>query len=283
MGKTSKDKRDIYYRLAKEQGWRARSAFKLLQIDERFNIFEGVNKVVDLCAAPGSWSQVLSRKLKEKDGAKIVAVDLQPMSPIEGVICLQGDITSKDTADEIISHFDGQKADLVVCDGAPDVTGLHDLDEFVQSQLLVAAFNISSFVMHRGASFVAKIFRGRDSDLIFHQFQCFFETVHLAKPRSSRNSSVEAFVVAQNYQPPAEFEPHLINPLMSGDFSALNELELDPKSRCIVPFMACGDLDGWDSDRSYSLDENYKYTEPVRPPTEPAYKEALDKKRKGQI
>ena len=142
---------------------------------------------------------MLSRKLKEKDGAKIVAVDLQPMSPIEGmrknqaknlvcfrlcilgVICLQGDITSKDTADEIISHFDGQKADLVVCDGAPDVTGLHDLDEFVQSQLLVAAFNISSFVMHRGASFVAKIFRGRDSDLIFHQFQCFFETVHLAK------------------------------------------------------------------------------------------------------
>jgi len=85
MGKTSKDKRDIYYRLAKEQGWRARSAFKLLQIDERFNIFEGVNKVVDLCAAPGSWSQVLSRKLKEKDGAKIVAVDLQPMSPIEGI------------------------------------------------------------------------------------------------------------------------------------------------------------------------------------------------------
>ena len=94
---------------------------------------------------------------------------------------MQGDITSKDTADEIISHFDGQKADLVVCDGAPDVTGLHDLDEFVQSQLLVAAFNISSFVMHRGATFVAKIFRGRDSDLIFHQFQCFFETVHLAK------------------------------------------------------------------------------------------------------
>ena len=90
-------------------------------------------------------------------------------------------------------------------------------------------------------------------------------------------------MVAQNYQPPADFEPNFINPLMSGDFSALNELQLDPKSRCIVPFMACGDLDGWDSDRSYSLDENYKYTEPVRPPTEPAYKEALDKKRKGQI
>ena len=69
----------------------------------------------------------------------------------------------------------------MVCDGAPDVTGLHDLDEFVQSQLLVAAFNISTFVMKENATFVAKIFRGRDSDLIFHQFQCFFKTVHLAK------------------------------------------------------------------------------------------------------
>ena len=95
MGRTSKDKRDIYYRRAKEEGWRARSAFKLLQIDESFNLFEGVNKVVDLCAAPGSWSQVLSRKLI-KDGennTKIVAVDLQAMAPLPGVIQIQGDIT----------------------------------------------------------------------------------------------------------------------------------------------------------------------------------------------
>ena len=86
MGKTSKDKRDIYYRLAKEQGWRARSAFKLLQIDERFEIFKGVDRVVDLCAAPGSWSQVLSKKLADNPKGKIVAVDLQPMAPIEGKI-----------------------------------------------------------------------------------------------------------------------------------------------------------------------------------------------------
>lgn len=84
MGKTSKDKRDIYYRLAKEQGWRARSAFKLLQIDERFDIFNGIDRVVDLCAAPGSWSQVLSKKLANNPNGKIVAVDLQPMAPING-------------------------------------------------------------------------------------------------------------------------------------------------------------------------------------------------------
>lgn len=147
MGKVSKDKRDIYYRKAKEQGWRARSAFKLLQIDQKFNIFDGVTRAVDLCAAPGSWSQVLSRKLylgeeidiKEKvnifgdvtpdepkkeyvknEHVKIVAVDLQPMAPLPGIIQIQGDITKYSTAQEIIKHFEGEKADLVVCDGAPD-------------------------------------------------------------------------------------------------------------------------------------------------------------------
>eukprot|EP00803_Ostreobium_quekettii_P003021 evm.model.scf_1106.5 EVM.evm.TU.scf_1106.5 scf_1106:50476-52035(+) len=137
MGRASKDKRDIYYRKAKEEGWRARSAYKLLQIDDAFGILNNVRNVVDLCAAPGSWSQVLSRRLYlpgKKSGStdlpKIVAVDLQPMAPVEGVIQIQGDITSEVTAKEVIDHFDGGRADLVVCDGAPDVTGLHDLDEY---------------------------------------------------------------------------------------------------------------------------------------------------------
>ena len=99
MGRSSKDKRDVYYRLAKEGGWRARSAFKLLQLNDDFNLFTGVKRVVDLCAAPGSWSQVLSRKLieeredKEAEDVKIVAVDLQAMAPLPGVTQIQGDIT----------------------------------------------------------------------------------------------------------------------------------------------------------------------------------------------
>jgi tRNA (cytidine32/guanosine34-2'-O)-methyltransferase len=130
-------KRDIFYRLAKEEGWRARSAYKLLHIDEEFDILSNVSNVVDLCAAPGSWSQLLQRNLifqGKKHGTmtaeqlknlntKIVAVDLQVMAPLEGVIQIQGDITKEQTAMEIIHHFDGKLADLVVCDGAPDVTG----------------------------------------------------------------------------------------------------------------------------------------------------------------
>ena len=152
MGKFGKDKRDIYYRLAKEEGYRARSAYKLLQIDDRFHVLQGVKRCVDLCAAPGSWSQVLSRRLHadksgQDDDVKIVAVDLQAMAPIPGVIQLQGDITNHSTAAAIINHFDGLTADLVVCDGAPDVTGLHDIDTYIQAELLLAAVNITTHII----------------------------------------------------------------------------------------------------------------------------------------
>ena len=260
MGRKSRDKRDIYYRRAKEIGFRARSAFKLLQLDEEFGLFEGVERAVDLCAAPGSWSQVLSRRLCQPQASaaasggaegpstsaaaaaaappaaprpaqpgrwrirphseaetaarveaaraedvKVVAVDLQEMSPIEGVVQLQGDITSKATADAIINIFAGRHADLVVCDGAPDVTGLHDMDEFVQAQLLLAALNITTHVLREGGAFVAKIFRGRDITLLYSQLKVFFDDVSCCKPKSSRNSSIEAFVVCQGYRPPAGY------------------------------------------------------------------------------
>ncbi|XP_042411188.1 putative tRNA (cytidine(32)/guanosine(34)-2'-O)-methyltransferase isoform X4 [Zingiber officinale] len=244
MGKASKDKRDIYYRKAKEEGWRARSAFKLLQIDEEFNIFEGVKRVVDLCAAPGSWSQVLSRKLyvpaklssasRDADLPLIVAIDLQPMAPIEGVIQVQGDITNARTAEVVIRHFDGCKADLVVCDGAPDVTGLHDMDEFVQSQLILAVEN--SLQKYSG-------------------LKLFFSQVTFAKPKSSRNSSIDC---------------------RSG--------WLEGPNKVYIPFLACGDLNGYDSDRSYPLPSSsegglYKSLDPVQPPIAPPYKTALELKK----
>ena len=164
-----------------------------------------MRRVVDLCAAPGSWSQVVSRKLFTGDaardaGKKAVAIDLQQMAPIDNVVTLQGDITSMATVKEVLSHFEGQLVDLVICDGAPDVTGMHDLDEFVQAQLILAALNITTHLLRPGGAFVAKIFRGKDITLLYSQLDCFFEHVTSAKPRSSRNSSIEAFVVCQGYR-----------------------------------------------------------------------------------
>uniref|UniRef100_H3ANP9 Putative tRNA (cytidine(32)/guanosine(34)-2'-O)-methyltransferase n=1 Tax=Latimeria chalumnae TaxID=7897 RepID=H3ANP9_LATCH len=338
MGRSSKDKRDIYYRLAKEEGWRARSAFKLLQLDQEFNLFQGVRRAVDLCAAPGSWSQVLSRKLnfqepiltrgggcpiyligtsqsgcnltngfcgseptnifvlfirqvqkldeyvtiyvhkythtsgtqlipapssttepnRGDDGksseVKIVAVDLQAMAPLPGVIQIQGDITKVSTAQEIIRHFEGQSADLVVCDGAPDVTGLHDIDEYIQAQLLLAAVinEPRSLILRVQMCCCFQIFRGKDITLLYSQLKIFFSEVTCAKPRSSRNSSIEAFVVCQGYSPPEGYIPNMSNPLLDYCYDVdFNQLE--GPNRVIVPFLACGDLSAYDSDRTYPL------------------------------
>lgn len=286
MGRSSKDKRDVYYRLAKEEGWRARSAFKLLQINEEFDIFTGVTKAVDLCAAPGSWSQVLSRKLRANtenpDEVKIVAVDLQAMAPLPGVIQLQGDITEVTTAQKIISHFEGEKADLVVCDGAPDVTGLHDIDEYIQAELLLSALNITTHVLKDGGTYIAKIFRGKDVTLLYAQLKLFFEHVTVAKPRSSRNSSIESFVVCRGFSPPEGYKPFMF----TGSMKDL-EVTIDEPNRSIVPFVICGDLDGFDSDRTYPLEldkhESYEFCEPVQPPIDPPYKVANAMKKHNKL
>ncbi|KAJ1914671.1 tRNA (uridine-2'-O-)-methyltransferase trm7 [Tieghemiomyces parasiticus] len=284
MGKTSKDKRDIYYRLAKEQGWRARSAFKLIQIDEEYGIFDGVTRAVDLCAAPGSWSQVLSTRLTdgtERSAAPIVAIDLQAMAPLPGVVQIQGDITKRATAEQVISHFAGAQADLVVCDGAPDVTGLHDMDEYIQAQLLLAALNITTHVLRPGGTFVAKIFRGRDITLLYAQLRIFFGRVSCAKPRSSRNSSIESFVVCQDYAPPAGYVPDMARPLLDLAYETDNSV-VGPH-RIIAPFVACGDLAGFDADKTYpsqiNTSSDYVPKGPLQTPINPPYQTALDLKR----
>lgn len=378
MGKSSKDKRDAYYRLAKEQNWRARSAFKLIQIDEQFDLFSyqeptKCTRVVDLCAAPGSWSQVLSRVLikgesfgrrawmekmeklseevkldailaanpqaindlgidslsiEDKDNqsrpllqprpnVKIVAIDLQPMAPLEGIIQIQADITHPTTVNKLLSALnpstleeDYQLVDLVISDGAPDVTGLHDLDIHIQSQLLYSALTLTIRVLRPGGKFVAKIFRGKDVDLIYAQLKVLFASVHIAKPRSSRASSIEAFVVCEGYTPIPDWTPDLGRPI---DIPATTKIEdtkeidsetlpeqsrrtlpdgtveltfprreaqrLAHDKRWIAPFLACGDLGSYDADATYVLPEGHVSLDPVQPPTAPPYKEAIEKRR----
>lgn len=363
MGKSSKDKRDAYYRLAKEQGWRARSAFKLIQLDEQFDLFDGVTRVVDLCAAPGSWSQVLSRVLikgesfgrrawiekqekilgdlpkdatveaqtvgieekqvlKPRKGVKIVAVDLQPMSSLEGITMLKGDITHPSTPPRILQALDpetfdpdsistssSRPVDLVLSDGAPDVTGLHDLDIYIQSQLLFSALHLAIRVLKPGGKFVAKIFRGKDVDLIYAQLKCFFTTVHCAKPRSSRASSLEAFVVCEGFSIPKGY-PIDWSQAIEQDIGAMSFNDPDSSStekvwvdgqrreidgdgnivvnfqsgigtsnQWIAPFVACGDLSAWDADATYHLPKNRVSLDPVQPPTAPPYKKALELRR----
>ncbi|SPC67099.1 related to TRM7 - tRNA 2`-O-ribose methyltransferase [Ustilago sp. UG-2017b] len=276
MGKSTKDRRDIYYRQGKSEGYRARSAYKLLHLNEQYGFlgsaedyaldaaqassstsnnaaststpstssrkgFSTPTRVVDLCAAPGSWSQVLSRRLASVPGSHLVAVDLQAMAPLPGVTQIIGDITTPATADSVsralsdgpcssTSNSKGKgkakakaRAQLIVCDGAPDVTGLHDLDEYLQSQLLLAATQITFRLLEVGGTFVAKIFTqhpqaglsaslgnmdlkgarpATSGALLADQLRTFFDKVDIAKPRSSRVGSVEHFLVCLGFRPP---------------------------------------------------------------------------------
>ncbi|BGP48481.1 tRNA (uridine-2'-O-)-methyltransferase trm7 [Rhodotorula kratochvilovae] len=294
MGKSTAVRRDVFFRSAKEEGYRARSAYKLLQLAEQFQLWDGVERCVDLCAAPGSWSQVLSQKLNAEEAApdgsaRIVAVDLQPMAPLPGVVQIEGDITKTSTAEQIISHFKGGLADLVVCDGAPDVTGLHDLDEFVQAQLLLAALNITLSVLRPGGTFVAKIFRGRDVTLLYDQLRCFFDRVTCAKPRSSRNSSMEAFVVCEGFR--EGFTPDLTKPLLDFSYSSAEapttpsggKNDVSGAMRFVAPFVACGDLSGFDSETHYPLLSEGIAAEPLQAPTAPAYREFFELRRSGAL
>lgn len=309
MGRLSRDKRDIFYRRAKESGYRARSAYKLLQVDAEFKLLDNVNRCVDLCAAPGSWSQVLASRLPSDsdDTCNIIAVDLQPMAPIPGVHCLQGDITSIETAQRIIRYFGNKRAELVVCDGAPDVTGLHDVDEYIQGQLLLSAVNIATHCLDEGGTFLAKIFRGRDVSLLYTQLRILFDKVSVAKPTSSRNSSIEAFVVCQEFKGgkyrdlPLEGgfgEYSGAGGLRPNDDGCSYQVESDdvvycdgvgPRHPSIVPFIACGDLSNYtppnpdvlheefpflDSDKSYPTEQNF--IAPLAPPIRPPYEQSMN-------
>lgn len=123
---------------------------------------------------------------------------------------------------------------MVVCDGAPDVTGLHDIDEYIQGQLLLAAFNITTHVLKQGGNFVAKIFRGKDVDLLYCQLKLFFKDVTVCKPRSSRNSSIEAFVVCISYSPPDGYKPTMANPLLRQDLDYARYFAIFKDHICVV-------------------------------------------------
>ncbi|CXI30828.1 ribosomal RNA methyltransferase, putative [Plasmodium berghei] len=317
MGKLSKDRRDIYYRKAKENGYRARSSYKLIQINDKFEIFKLFNpnkynnsdiseiikkyndeycyNIVDLCAAPGSWSQVLKNiclynyynmlyfinknnnmnneldheefiknfslyinfndilekkidkflknnnyQIKEP---KLVAVDLQEIGNMNYINIIQGDITKMSTINKILKCMNENEKDIefsvnspkhiydedssikynkmknnilnkekennkfvyahaVVSDGAPDITGMNDIDEFIQSQLILSSLKVCCSVLKIGGNFISKIFRGEYTSLLIFHLNKFFEKIYVCKPQSSRNKSLESFLVCLNFHLP---------------------------------------------------------------------------------
>ena len=189
----NKQRRDIYVRQSKVDGYRARSAYKLIEIDEKFKIFKGGLSVIDIGAAPGSWSQYA---LKASKNGKLISVDLKKMEPIGKSVQIKGDFTEEKTQEEIKNNIK-DKVDVVMSDMAVDTTGIKNIDSIQTGELCKEAMNFAKDLMKENGYFISKIFMGGTFNEIVAEGKKYFKEVKVFKPKSSRKDSKESFIICR--------------------------------------------------------------------------------------
>lgn len=192
---------DPYVKLAVREGYRARAAYKLKEIDETLGLIKPGQLVVDLGSAPGAWSQYLRRRMSpggaasgQLDGS-IIALDLLPMAPVEGVVFIQGDFTELEVLHKLQQELRGRQADIVVSDMAPNLSGIHSADAARVEGLIELALDFSLHHMKPQGALVAKVFHGSGYDQLVKMFKAQFQVVKPMKPKASRDKSTETFLV----------------------------------------------------------------------------------------
>jgi len=189
----NRQKRDIYVRQSKVEGYRSRAVYKLQEIQEKFNVIKNGSSVIDLGAAPGSWSEYVSRKFKN---TKIVSIDLKEIVPINNVFSIKGDFNDEKNQKTISDYFNSQ-ADLVMSDMAVNTTGNKNLDSMVTGELSLEAMFFSTKVLKKNGSFVSKIFMGSSFNEIIEKAKKLFKEVNIYKPPASRKDSKENFIICK--------------------------------------------------------------------------------------
>ena len=189
----NKQRRDTYVRQSKVDGYRARSAYKLIEIDEKFKIFKGGLTVIDIGAAPGSWSQYASKVVKN---GKIISIDLKEMEPIDNTVQIKGDFTEDETQKKI-KEFLTSKSDVVMSDMAVNTTGIKNIDSIQTGELCKEAMIFSKDIISNGGFFVSKIFMGGSFNEIVQLGKKIFKEVKVFKPKSSRKDSKESFIICK--------------------------------------------------------------------------------------
>ena len=189
-----KQKRDIYVKKSKLEGYRSRAVYKLQEINEKFNIIKNNTLVVDLGAAPGSWSQYISRNYKS---SKIISIDLKDIEPIKNLIHIKGDFTEDDQKIKIQNYF-GKKVDLIISDMAVNTTGNKSVDSLVTGELCIEAMNFAVELLNKKGTFISKLFMGASFNEIVALGKKTFNQVDIFKPPSSRKDSKENFIICRN-------------------------------------------------------------------------------------
>ena len=190
----NKQRRDIYVRQSKVDGYRARSAYKLIEIDEKFKVFKGGISVVDIGAAPGSWSQYASKIVKS---GKIISIDLKKMDEIKNTIQIEGDFTETNIQNKIKSYLN-KGSDVVMSDMAVNTTGIKNIDSIQTGELCKEAMTFSKEVLSEKGFFISKIFMGGTFNEIVALGKKIFKEVKVFKPKSSRKDSKESFIICRN-------------------------------------------------------------------------------------
>ena len=189
----NKQRRDIYVRQSKIDGYRARSAYKLMEIDEKFSIFKGGVSVVDIGAAPGSWSQYAQKKIKN---GSLISIDLKKMEPIGKSVQIQGDFTEEMIKDQILKSSSGN-VNVVMSDMAVNTTGIKNIDAIQTGELCMEAMIFSKDILLNEGSFISKIFMGGSFNEIVAKGKEIFREVKVFKPKSSRKDSKESFIICK--------------------------------------------------------------------------------------
>jgi|TARA_B100001059_G_scaffold96615_1_gene95842 23S rRNA (uridine2552-2'-O)-methyltransferase len=190
----NKQRRDTYVRQSKVDGYRARSAYKLIEIDEKFKIFKGGLTVIDIGAAPGSWSQYASKAVKN---GKIISIDLKEMEPIDNTTQIIGDFTNNETQEQI-KNLLTDKTDVVMSDMAVNTTGIKNIDSIQTGELCKDAMFFSKEIISKNGFFISKIFMGGSFNEIIQFGKKIFKDVKVFKPKSSRKDSKESFIICKN-------------------------------------------------------------------------------------
>jgi len=189
-----KQKRDIYVKKSKLEGYRSRAVYKLQEINEKFNLIKNNALVVDLGAAPGSWSQYISRNFKS---SKIISIDLKDIEPIKNLFHIKGDFTEDDQKIKIQNYF-GKKVDLIISDMAVNTTGNKSVDSLVTGELCIEAMNFAVELLNKKGTFISKLFMGASFNEIVALGKKTFNQVDIFKPPSSRKDSKENFIICRN-------------------------------------------------------------------------------------
>ena len=187
---------DPYVRRAKAENYRSRAAYKLIELDQRFRLLDGVKAVVDLGIAPGGWSQVVRRRTSQ---ANIVGIDLLPTDPMEGVTILEMDFMNEDAPDRLKEALGGP-ADLVLSDMAANTVGHQRTDHLRTMVLVEAGLEFAKEVLREGGAYVAKVLAGGADAALVAEMKRHFVSVKHAKPPASRKDSSEWYVIAQGFK-----------------------------------------------------------------------------------